>query len=133
MTAKALTIMVVDDEPDLLAIIAKILEREGYKTHTFSNPEKALEHIELDRCADCSIIVSDIRMPLITGIQLAKRAKKLRPEIKIILMSAFEIYQNEWQKALPSTDVDGFIQKPFNNSHLVEAIAKCVDGDGRSK
>jgi DNA-binding NtrC family response regulator len=121
-------VMVVDDEPDLLTITTKMLETDGYKVHGFGNSVKALEHVETNGCNECSFLVSDIRMPTINGIELAKRIKKLRPEMKIILMTAFEIHKNEWQKTLPSAQVDEFIQKPISTRELVEAIKKCANG-----
>lgn len=121
---KAKTIMVVDDEPDLLRITTKMLENDGYDVHAFRNPEKALDHVEVENCNECAIIVSDIRMPVINGIELAKRIKKLRPEIKVILMSAFEIHKEEWHKVLPSSDIDEFVQKPVKMSDLVDTIKK---------
>ena len=69
-----------------------------------------------------SAIVSDIRMPGITGFQLARRVKKVHPKIKIVLMSSFEINKPEFERVLPSTSVDGFLCKPFRISELVKAV-----------
>jgi CheY-like chemotaxis protein len=116
--------MIVDDETDLLAIVRKMLEGQGYSVHPFASPETALDHVKDDGCTDCSIVISDIRMPNMTGFELVRHIKKLRPEMKVILMTAFEINKQEAQLVLPSTPVDAFVNKPFKTSELVTAIKR---------
>ena len=118
--------MVVEDQPDLLQCIISTLQGNGYQVHAFEDSIKALEHIEQEHCNLCGLLVTDIRMRAMGGMELAKRVKKLKPEMKIILATAFEVRQNEWQKALPSTQIDGFITKPYTVGDLVDAIKKCV-------
>jgi len=118
--------MIVDDETDLLAIVRKMLEGQGYSVHPFASPETALDHVKDDGCTDCSIVISDIRMPHMTGFELVRHIKKLRPEMKVILMTAFEINKHEAQLVLPSTPVDAFVNKPFRIRELIEAIKLCV-------
>jgi CheY-like chemotaxis protein len=118
--------MVVDDEPDLLAITVKLLERSGYSVHSFANPQRALEHIKVERCKDCSIVISDLRMPEMTGFELVQYLKDLRPEMKVILMTAFNIKKEDVQLLLPSTPVDAFVNKPFKTIDLINAIDQCT-------
>jgi DNA-binding NtrC family response regulator len=113
--------MVVDDEKDILSVITRSLENGGIKVHGFDNPVAALEHIG-DGCHDCWLLLSDVRMPQMTGFELVKKAKHLRPELVILLMSSYEINKQEFDKVLPSTKVEGFILKPAKMSQLVEAI-----------
>ena len=115
--------MIVDDEPDLLTIVRKMLEGHGYSVHPFTRPETALDHVK-NGCKDCSIVISDIRMPDMTGFELVRHVKGLRPEMKVILMTAFEISKQEAQLKLPSTPVDAFINKPFKTLELVTAIKR---------
>jgi two-component system response regulator ChvI len=114
--------MVVDDEPDLLKVTKKMLQQNGYSVHPFNDPLKALDHVKKDGCKDCSIVISDIRMPGMSGFELVRSVKELRPEIKIILMTAFQINKEEAQMVLPSTPVDDFINKPFKTAELMKAI-----------
>ncbi|HLG37938.1 MAG TPA: response regulator [Nitrososphaera sp.] len=116
--------MVVDDESDMLTVIKKMLENKGYEIHGFTEPEKALTHAK--DCKECGIVITDIRMPTMNGFQLIRELKKMRPEIKVVLMTAFEINQKEWQQIMPTTKVDQFLTKPFNSEKLVEAIENCV-------
>ena len=114
------TIMVVDDEPDLVEITKKFLESHGYNVHAFAGPDLALKHFK--QCTECQLVVSDIKMPGMSGFELARRLKELRPEIKIILSSSFVIHKEEFRKVMPSLDVDEFVSKPFTKAELIEAI-----------
>jgi CheY-like chemotaxis protein len=116
--------MLVDDEADLLSITKRMLEKIGYKVHSFNTPVAALEHMN-NGCQDCELLVSDVRMPSMSGFEFVKRAKKLRPDIKVVLMSAFEIQRDEWARVLPATQVDGFITKPISLARLAENIKQC--------
>jgi CheY-like chemotaxis protein len=118
--------MVVDDEADLLAITTKLLEQAGHSVHSFVNPEKALDHINNGGCKDCSIVISDICMPPMTGFELVRLLKELRPEMKVILMTSFQINKEEARAVLPSTPVDAFVNKPFRTADLIEAINQCA-------
>jgi DNA-binding NtrC family response regulator len=122
--AKSGTIMLVDDEADLLSITKRMLENIGYEVHSFDTPSAALEHMN-NGCQDCELLVSDVRMPSMSGFEFVKRAKVLRPDIKVVLMSAFEIQRDEWARVLPSTKVDGFITKPVSLSRLAQDIKQC--------
>ena len=75
---------------------------------------------------ECSIIVSDVRMPGMTGLELVMRLKKIRPEMRIVLMTAFKIHRHDLQNIIPSTEVDAFLGKPFRSAELIEAIKHCA-------
>lgn len=116
--------MVVDDESDLLAVTKKMLEKEGYQVHAFSDPEQALQHFRNDGCETCVLVVSDIRMPAMSGFELVRQIKEIRPQTKVILSSSFVIHKGEFEKVMPSLQVDDFVKKPFTKAELVEAIRK---------
>ena len=115
------TIMVVDDDSDILNIASRGLELAGYQVHSFSDPVRALQHVE-SGCERCEVIVSDIKMPEMTGFQLVRRVKDLRPDIKIVMMTAFEVNKTEFESVFPSTPVDRVMRKPFVIAQLAEAI-----------
>jgi YesN/AraC family two-component response regulator len=71
-------------------------------------------------------VVSDIRMPALSGIQLAKKVKEINPNVKVILMTSFEIRDNEFSKVFPSTHVDGFVQKPIGIRELTNKILTLI-------
>jgi DNA-binding response OmpR family regulator len=67
-------------------------------------------------------------MPALTGFQLIRRVKNLRPEMKIIMMTMFEVNRQEFEAFFPSTLIDGVIRKkPFTLSQLVEKIRGFLD------
>jgi YesN/AraC family two-component response regulator len=71
-------------------------------------------------------MLSDVRMPGLSGIQLAKKVKEINPAVKTILMTAFEIRDSEFSKVFPSTQVDGFVQKPIGIKELTDKILSLV-------
>ena len=113
--------MVVDDEKDILTVVTKALEARGLNVVGYTDPALALQHFEQGGDS-FGAIVSDVRMPGITGFQLARRVKEVHPKIKIVLMSSFEINKAEFDMVLPSTSVDGFLCKPFKMSELVKVV-----------
>jgi DNA-binding NtrC family response regulator len=113
--------MVVDDEKDILTVVMKALESHGLNVIGYTDPSQALQHFA-DGGDSFDVIVSDVRMPKLTGFQLARKVKELHPKIRIVLMSSFEITKPEFDKVMPSTSVDSFIRKPFALSKLVQVI-----------
>jgi len=81
----------------------------------------ALEDFKVN-CKDCSVILSDIRMPGMNGYELIKKTKEIDKQVKVVLMSAFEIQEKEFHNLLPDIKVDGFLQKPFQTQQLNEVI-----------
>jgi DNA-binding NtrC family response regulator len=117
--------MVVDDDSDLLGIIGKMLKVNGYNVHDFDDPKMALHHIKND-CTECNIVISDIRMPSMSGFELVMNLKDLRPKMKVVLMTAFNTTKEEVQLVLPSVKVDAFLNKPFGSKDLMEALGSCT-------
>jgi YesN/AraC family two-component response regulator len=77
-------------------------------------------------------MLSDVRMPSLSGIQLARKVKEVNPGIKVILMTAFEIKDNEFSTVFPSTQVDGFVQKPIGIKELTDKILSII-GESKSR
>jgi YesN/AraC family two-component response regulator len=71
-------------------------------------------------------VLSDVRMPGFSGIQLAKKVKEINPAVKTVLMTAFEVRDSEFSKVFPSTQVDGFVQKPIGIKELTDKILSLV-------
>ena len=115
------TILIVDDDIDILTVTGRSLEHAGFKVHAFVDPLTALHHVRND-CKYCQVLVSDIRMPGLTGFQLVRKVKDLRPEMKVIMMTMFEVNKPEFEAVFPSTTIDAVIRKPFTPSQLVEKI-----------
>ncbi|MGH9991065.1 MAG: response regulator [Nitrososphaera sp.] len=116
--------LVVDDEADLLAATKTILEKNGYEVHAFDNADEAYRHIKEDGCKDCVVLVSDIKMPGMSGFELVRRIKAIQPEVKVVLTSSFIMHKGEFEKVMPSLHVDDLVSKPYTAEELIEAIRK---------
>ena len=118
-------LFVIDDDPDIVYVLKHGLQKNGFLVDAFTNPEEALRSFESNP-HDLCLVVSDVRMPGLSGIQLARKVKQINPDIKVVLMTAFEIKDNEFSKVFPSTQVDGFVQKPISIADLTNKILDLI-------
>lgn len=72
------------------------------------------------------LVISDARMPRMTGFELARRIKDVKPDVKVIIMTASEINRLEFENVLPSTKIDGFVTKPATLKVVCVAIERCL-------
>jgi DNA-binding NtrC family response regulator len=114
-------LLIVDDDSDIVQVMKLGLVRNGFSVEAFTNPEEALQSFKSHAESYC-LVLSDIRMPSLSGIQLSKKVKEVNPNVKVILMTAFEIRDSEFSKVFPSTHVDGFVQKPISIKDLIDKI-----------
>lgn len=119
--AKKALIMFVDDDEDILSVFSSYLSQQGYNVHAFSNPEIAFENFRYSP-NEYAFVISDERMPGMTGFQLARKVRELNSGVKIILTSAFEISIEEFRSVLPQTPVDEFLEKPVSLKKLGELV-----------
>jgi DNA-binding NtrC family response regulator len=124
-------LLVVDDDPDIAQVLKMGLLKNGFLVDAFTNPEDALKSFKSDSDSYC-LVLSDIRMPSISGILLSKKVKEVNPNVKVVLMTAFEIRDNEFSKVFPSTQVDGFVQKPIAIKDLTDKILTLI-GDTKNR
>ena len=113
--------MLIDDDRDVLNTLTKGLQLMGFNVHAFADPVAALAHVEAG-CHECELAVCDVHMPKMSGFQLARRLWQLRPELKIIFMTAFETSKKEFELVLPPIEISDVIRKPFAPSKLVEIV-----------
>jgi DNA-binding response OmpR family regulator len=116
-------IMIVDDEPDLPKMVEMYLKAWHFEIDAFSDPVKALGSFQQNP-AFFSLVLTDVRMPGMSGFELCRKVKNERPEAPVILMTSFEINPSEFAKVLPHTTVDGFIAKPFHLKELKKLISQ---------
>jgi DNA-binding NtrC family response regulator len=124
-------LLIVDDDPDIVQVLKMGLVKNGFLVEAFTNPQEALQSFKSDAESYC-LVVSDIRMPSLSGIQLSKKVKEINPNVKVVLMTAFEIRDNEFSKVFPSTQVDGFVQKPIGIKDLTDKILSLI-GDTKNR
>ena len=118
-------LLIVDDDPDIVQVLKLGLLKERFLVNAFTDPEEALQSFKSNAESYC-LVVSDVRMPALSGIQLAKKVKEINPNVKVVLMTAFEVRDNEFSKVFPSTHVDGFIQKPISIRDLTNKILSLI-------
>jgi DNA-binding NtrC family response regulator len=106
-------LLVVDDDSDIVQVLKTGLVKNRFLVSAFTNPEEALQNFK-SNSEDYCLMLSDIRMPELSGIQLTRKVKEINPKVKVVLMTSFEIRDNEFSKVFPSTQVDGFVQKPVS-------------------
>jgi DNA-binding NtrC family response regulator len=114
-------ILVIDDDEDILNLFSDFLKKEGYGVTSFLDPLKALEEIHR-RPQRYSIIITDVRMPGISGIELIRRIRKINHDIKVIIISAFELNGED----LRNIRYDNFMEKPVHMRYLAQTIEKIL-------
>lgn len=119
------SILLVDNELDIINSIKRWLKASGFTGHGFTDPLKALQYFE-ENHDDIDLVLSDIKMLKMNGYELVKRIKTIRPETKVIFMTALETDRSEVSKILPSIDIDGFLVKPGSLENLVNIIKKVI-------
>ena len=118
-------LFIVDDDPDIAHVLKRGLLKNRFLVSAFTNPEEALQSFKSNSKGYC-LMLSDIRMPGLSGIQLARKVKEINPKVKVVLMTSFDIRDNEFSKVFPSMHVDGFVQKPIGISDLTNKILSII-------
>ncbi|HKU50167.1 MAG TPA: response regulator [Nitrososphaera sp.] len=118
-------IMVVEDEEDILLTYEVCLREQGFNVYGFSDPGKALHAFEKSLCGSIDVIISDIRMTSINGMQLYKKIRSVNPEAKIIFISALDVAP-EITSALPGFKRKDLLTKPISQGTLLRAISEAI-------
>ena len=116
-------VLVLDDEFDIVAIMKHSLQKHGYHVFGFTDPSLALEHFMLNY-ESYSLVISDVRMPVMNGFEFIKKVREILPSIKIFLMSAFDINDSQYSKILLPLKVEGCIQKPISLKEMIRTVQK---------
>lgn len=119
-------LLIVDDEKDLLFVYKKALKLTGMEISTFDNPERAFKEFK-ESPEKYILLLTDLRMPNMNGYELINRVKAIKPEIRTILISAYDITQDEIMRNLnPNLKIDELICKPIALERLREIIKKIL-------
>ena len=121
-------IMIVDDELDILHTYKYILSAEGYNVEAFTDPHDALMHfVQLpDPSSYYQLVLLDIRMPRLNGLQLFYRIKAISPKIKIMFSSALDVAE-EVVSILPDMKYDDIIKKPVEMEYFMNKINSALN------
>jgi CheY-like chemotaxis protein len=120
------TVLVVDDEVDLLEIAVAYLEDMGYRALHATDGAHALEVLAREPGID--LLITDVMMPGgMNGVELARKVRELKPDVKIIYSSGFP---SEALAERSGTQVDGpLLYKPYQRNEFATAIRRVMDGD----
>jgi CheY-like chemotaxis protein len=115
------TILVVDDEPDLVVNCERLLQREGHSCiHAHTGPD-AIRRIDGERP---DLVVTDLRLPGAGGLTVARHARSRVPPIPVILITAYDSPQA--RSAARESGVDAYLAKPFSNAALLDAVQRAL-------
>jgi CheY-like chemotaxis protein/class 3 adenylate cyclase len=117
-------IMVIDDEPDILFTYECFLTDEGYNVEAFADPQEALKHfVQLSGAFSSyyQLVLLDIRMPRLNGLQLYNTIKTLSPNTKIMFVSALDMAE-ELTSILPNMKYGDIIRKPVEREYFIRKI-----------
>jgi CheY-like chemotaxis protein len=120
------TVLVVDDEPDILRLVETVLTRAGHKVVTASNGERAIEKVRKMSSAP-DLLLTDVVMPGLSGPMIAEQLREQFPTLKILFISAFEDRQvvRRYVKD-PGYEL---ISKPFHIEELSLKVQQLLDGE----
>lgn len=118
---------IVDDEIDIVNLFRDALSSiKGLSIFTFTDPITAFEHIKMNK-SKYAIVISDLRMPGINGMELIYKIKKINPLVRTLLMTAFEVSDNVFEECIKNNIIDGFLQKPLKLSALESEVHKQIN------
>jgi two-component system, cell cycle response regulator len=115
-------VLVVDDAPDTLEIIEKLLRYEGYDVMVASTGEDGVKKVEEERP---DVVLMDINLPGIDGAEALKQIRMINPHQGVVMLTAFATVENAIY-ALKEGAFD-FLKKPFENEHLIHTVNQCLE------
>ena len=115
------TILIVDDEKNYPLILSAVLDDEGFETYTANNGIDALDILEN---TDIDLVLTDMKMPGMDGIELLENIKKKNPHMPVIMMTA----HGTVDKAVEAMQKGAYsyIRKPFDNEKLIVYVNKAI-------
>lgn len=115
-------VLIVDDEENMRKTLAEILRDEGYQVTTAATGEAA---VQLCQTQDFEVVLMDVRMPGIDGVEAFRRIRRHREDVRVILMSAYSI------ESLKETALDegaiAFLPKPLDLDRIIDLVAEAKD------
>ena len=118
------TILIIDDETAVLSLTSRMLTRYGYETITATNAKETLHLFEVWPDLPVDLLMVDIVMPDVNGIELAEKIWELRPDLPVLFFSAYsdeEVLRPVIARGVP------YIAKPFTSIQLTKKIRDMLD------
>jgi two-component system response regulator HydG len=120
--AETATLLVADDDPAVRQSLERTLEREGYTVVLAPDGHAAIDRL---RGGGIDLVLSDLRMPGLNGLELLREVKTISPDLDVIMLTAFGTVE-EAVRAMKDGAVD-FLTKPFQRAQLVRVIRKALE------
>jgi len=117
-------VLVVDDEPGIRHVISRMLLDEGYSVHEASDGLEALELIRRNN-PSMDVVVSDVVMPRLNGVELLEEASRTRPSLPFILISGYGTEELTQRGIAPPC---ALLHKPFASERLIAEVRRCITG-----
>ncbi len=108
-------IAVIEDEIDVLNLYQEVLENEGYTVFAYNDPIEAINNIQ-QMPEEFGLVISDYRMPLINGFEVCAKLIDLNPELKVVIISAFDLMEEDRNPKFT------FINKPITIAKLISVV-----------
>ena len=124
MSISAKIVSIVDDELDITELFHDAVcgSIDGISVASFNDPVIALEHFTQNK-ERYALVISDFRMPNLTGLELLKKVKKFKSNVRTILVSAYEAeYNSVFQRYMQESIIDSFIEKPVTINQLCQRV-----------
>ncbi|MGC1135305.1 MAG: response regulator [Nitrososphaeraceae archaeon] len=122
-------IMLVDDQPDMLFTYRSFLEGQGFKVHTFTDPTVALKQFAKEDTSKYDLVVMDIRMPQLNGLQLYQRLRAINSTVRILFVTALDA-ADELISLLPDVASNQVIMKPVSRDRFLKYVDLAVREKG---
>ena len=120
------SILVLDDDFDISNLLKISLKKQGHSVFSFTDPFLALEHFKINH-STYSLVITDLRMPAMSGFEFLNNIKLIKPKINVVLMSAFDMDGDvEFTNYSKNYDIDGLIQKPIAMKNLYSIVTSHI-------
>jgi CheY-like chemotaxis protein len=117
MAVAAANILLVDDDPDTRNIVPRILAKSNYTVSVCSSGAEALQKLTKKKF---DLVLSDLRMPGMSGVELLKNIRETYPDLPVILLTAVADLDSEMEAA--RDDMQGYLRKPYTAGELTKAV-----------
>jgi len=125
-TKYPVNIMVIDDEPDMLLVFKAFLNAKKYNVETFLDSTEALKRFAVMNRPYYNLVITDIRMPKLNGVQLYQRLRETDANVKVLFLSALDA-ANELLSMFPAVKDKDIIRKPVEEEDLIKSIERILD------
>ena len=116
------TILVVDDEPDVLFFISKVFQPQGYHTITAGSGVEALKYLH-DLTGRIDLVLLDLKMPEMGGVQVLKAIRRDYSNMPVVVLTAY----GEYKREVEEIGVEGFLTKPYSLEELHRKVASVLE------